>query len=497
MLVGNPPVATNPPIYCQFEFDITTSYNPTKPVDAGITARTKQFNDVVVAFPPATVGNLTVTEAPVATPVAPGSPIGFTITVTDSAAGQVTGATLTDVLPSGTNVNWTITPAYTGPGTCAISGAVGSQVLSCALGTVNASQTFTIGLESPSSSIGTYTDTATIVVGTQQILSIGTLSVQGAAAFSGLSPSQTITTGTASINLSGTIGSGTSYPAAGEMVSISINGVTQTATIGSGGAFSTSFATATIPASSTPYTITYSYAGDPNFTSASNTSATLTVNLASSLVISPASVNLGQVPLGGQSFKKVILSNTGTTGITLSKIAMSTTGTGQVNDFSVVSLCPKVLASGGSCAIIVAYVPDRDDPLMTTSTASVVITDTAGGSPQSVPLTAQTINPRPKLNEDELEFGGQKVGTTSNSKTVTLANVGTTPLILGTVHLTGDFALASGTTCGAGTSLNPSQSCVLVVDFAPTKTGNRYGQVTITDNALVNKLSIELSGTGK
>jgi uncharacterized repeat protein (TIGR01451 family) len=492
-------VATNPPIYCQFEFDITTSYNPTKPVDAGITGRTRQFNDVVVAFPPATVGNLTVTEAPVATPVTPGSPIGFTITITDSAVGPVTGATLTDVLPSGTNVNWTISPAYTGPGTCAISGAVGSQVLSCAFGTISASQTFTIGFESPSSSIGTYTDTATIVIGTQQILSIGTLSVQGSAAFSGLSPSQTITAGTASINLSGTIGSGTSYPAAGETVSISINGVTQTATIGSSGAFSATFATAAIPASTTPYTINYSYAGDPNFTSTTDTSTTITVNVytASALVISPTSVDLGQVPLGGFAFKKVILSNTGTTGISFSKIAMSTTGTGEMNDFSVVNLCPKVLAAKGSCAIIVAYVPDRDDPLMTTSTASVLITDNAGGSPQSVPLTAQSINPKPKLNEDELEFGGQKVGTTSNTQKVTLTNAGTSPLILGTVSIKGDFVLAPSTTCGAGTSLNPSQSCTMVVEFSPTRTGNRYGQLTITDNALPSKLSIQLSGTGK
>jgi uncharacterized repeat protein (TIGR01451 family) len=484
MLVGNPPVATNPPIYCQFEFDITTSYNPTKPVDAGITGRTRQFNDVVVAFPPATVGNLTVTEAPMATPVTPGSPIGFTITITDSAVGPVTGATLTDVLPSGTNVNWTISPAYTGPGTCTISGAVGSQVLNCAFGTISASQTFTIGLQSSGSSIGTYTDTATIVIGTQQILSIGTLSVQGSAAFSGLTPSQTITAGTASIILSGTIGSGTSYPAAGETVSININGVTQTAIIGSSGTFSASFATAAIQFSAAPYTINYSYAGDPNFTSATNTSTTLTVNAASSLVISPASVDLGQVPLGGFSFKKVILSNTGTTGISFSKIAMSTTGTGEMNDFSVVNLCPNVLAAKGSCAIIVAYVPDRDDPLMITSTASV-------------PLTAQSINPKPKLNEDELEFGGQKVGTTSNTQRVTLTNAGTSPLILGTVSITGDFALAPGTSCGAGTSLNPSQSCVLIVDFTPTKTGNRYGGLTITDNALLSKLSIELSGTGR
>ncbi len=177
MQVGNPPVNTNPPISCQFEFDVTTSYNPTKKVDAAITGRTKQFNDVVVAFPPNTVGNLIVTDAPLATPVAAGSAIGYTITVSDSAGGAVGGATLTDTLPSGTNVNWSISPAYSGPGTCAIAGAIGSQVLSCSFGTISASQSFTISLLSASSSAGTYVNTTIVQAGTQQFLSVATLAV--------------------------------------------------------------------------------------------------------------------------------------------------------------------------------------------------------------------------------------------------------------------------------------------------------------------------------
>ncbi len=48
LINGNP---TNPPIYCQFVFDITTYYDPNQPPDAGIGGKTKQFNDVVVAFP--------------------------------------------------------------------------------------------------------------------------------------------------------------------------------------------------------------------------------------------------------------------------------------------------------------------------------------------------------------------------------------------------------------------------------------------------------------
>jgi YVTN family beta-propeller protein len=101
-------------------------------------------------------------------------------------------------------------------------------------------------------------------------------------AFSNLTPSQTITYGTSSINLSGVISApGPVYPPTTETVSITINGVTVTPSIGANGAFSTTFNTGSIPAApSTPYTITYSYTADTNFSGASNTATTLTVNRA-------------------------------------------------------------------------------------------------------------------------------------------------------------------------------------------------------------------------
>lgn len=278
MLVGNPPVATNPAIFCQFEFDITTSYNPNKKVDAGITGRTKQFNDVVVAFPPANVGNLTVTSTPSSATVTPGSPLNLTLTVSNTAGGAVTGATLADPLLAGTNVSWTINPAYTGPGTCTITGAVGGQVLSCSFGTIAASQSFSISLLSPNSSLGAYTNTAVVKIGNQQVLSIAALTVQTrSTTFTALMTSQAIYFGSTSVTLGGAIGSGIAHPATGETVSITINGAKQSATIGASGSFSASFPTATIPASTTPYTITYSYAGDATFSAATDTSTMLTV----------------------------------------------------------------------------------------------------------------------------------------------------------------------------------------------------------------------------
>jgi hypothetical protein len=103
--------------------------------------------------------------------------------------------------------------------------------------------------------------------------------------------SQSITFGTASITLSGTLAAGTLFPPSGENVSITINSIATTATIGANGAFSATVNTSAIPASATAYVITYSYAGDANFNVAANTATTLTVNKAGSSTALVSSLN--------------------------------------------------------------------------------------------------------------------------------------------------------------------------------------------------------------
>ena len=58
-----------------------------------------------------------------------GDPIGFTVTVANGGPGTAKGVTLSDPLPAGTTAaGWTIA---SGPDQCSITGAVGSQTLSC------------------------------------------------------------------------------------------------------------------------------------------------------------------------------------------------------------------------------------------------------------------------------------------------------------------------------------------------------------------------------
>jgi hypothetical protein len=111
-------------------------------------------------------------------------------------------------------------------------------------------------------------------------------------------------------------------------------------------------------------------------------------------------------------------------------------------------------------------------------------------------MTATVINPVASLSPSSLSFGNQKTNTTSAAKTITLTNTGTTQLALNTVSISGNFALASGTTCAHGTALAPNGKCLINVTFKPTSKGSKSGTVTVTDNALRGTSTVSLSGTG-
>ncbi len=575
---------------CQFEYDITTFVNPGQQVDTLIGGTTKQLNDVVIAFPPTTIGGqLNVTSTPDAATVNAGQGIGYTITVKNAGPGTENSVTMSDPLPAGTGVSWTISPAYSGPGSCMVSGTVGSQVLSCSFGDLTNGASASVHVSSASSSAGTYTSTAAVTVGNQQFLSIAAVMVQAeTSGFSGLTGSQTISFGTPSIDLSGVISApGPLYPPTSETVSVAINGVTQTTPIGADGAFSLVFPTATIPVSSTPYTVTYNYAADGEFAAAVNISTTLTVtkaasttlissnipnpsntgqavsigvmvsgsgtptgsvqvnastgesctatlasgagtcsitftttgprtltaaysgdanfngstsagvsqtvNAAAALKIAPSSIDFGDVYVGLFGVQFVTLTNTGTGPISIKTVAIASSG-GASPEFFDLSLCQSSLAANKSCLILLSFIPARD--ATTVQSATLVITDSAAGSPQSVPLTGTPINPQAWLSTFDLDFASQKVGSTSSPMTVTLENKGTTPLNLKTISINGNFAIASGTTCTDGWTLNPSATCVIKVTFAPKATGPARGSLIINDNALLSPQVVILSGSG-
>jgi len=108
---------------------------------------------------------------------------------------------------------------------------------------------------------------------------------------SGLSGAINQSYGTSSLMLSGTISAGSIYPATTETVAVTLNGVTVQAPISAQGNFTATLDTSELPISTTPYQVTYSYAGDSNLSPVTDNTTT-TVSVYSSLPawISPTSV---------------------------------------------------------------------------------------------------------------------------------------------------------------------------------------------------------------
>ncbi len=104
--------------------------------------------------------------------------------------------------------------------------------------------------------------------------------------------------------------------------------------------------------------------------------------------------------------------------------------------------------------------------------------------------------PLVSLSPASVDFGNQATGTTSDPRTVTLANVGSVALTISSVALVGphgaDFAQLSS--CGA--SLPPGGTCQITVAFTPNATGGRSATITVTDTAPGSPHTVALTGTG-
>jgi hypothetical protein len=185
--------------------------------------------------------------------------------------------------------------------------------------------------------------------------------------------------------------------------------------------------------------------------------------------------------------KNVTLTNVGTTTLTISGVSI--TGTNAV-DFSQTNTCGTSLAAGASCTISVAFSPTA----IGSRTGSVAITDSGGGSPQSIALSG--IGTQVKLSATAVAFPVTPIGTTSASIKVTLTNVGSTALAISGFSLGGvnptEFTQANN----CGTSVAAAASCTITVAFKPIAAGVQTATVSITDSGGGSPQSVAMSGTG-
>ena len=123
----------------------------------------------------------------------------------------------------------------------------------------------------------------------------------------------------------------------------------------------------------------------------------------------------------------------------------------------------------------------------------LAVTDSSSTKSHSVSVLLQS--PTAALDPAALNFGNQAVLTTSPSQQVTITNTGSAPLAVSAMTLggadPGDFGQTNNCT-----TVPPTESCTIQVDFTPTVIGTRTATLSIADDAPGSPQTVSLSGAG-
>ncbi|HWK82131.1 MAG TPA: choice-of-anchor D domain-containing protein [Caldimonas sp.] len=243
-------------------------------------------------------------------------------------------------------------------------------------------------------------------------------------------------------------------------------------------------------------TLTLTFAGTGGDVAPNNQSGNVGGNALLPLSPSTASLNLSAV-VGSPTTTAMLLTNRAATPITLSTLVFGGANPGDYSiDASSVCVPALVLAPSSACSLVIRFNP----PTAGTRNATLTITHSALGSPQSVALQG-TATPAPQgqiqLSSTTLTYADTQLGSTS-AQSVTVRNSGNLALTFSAFTFGGampaDFQRSG--TCDTAAPLAIGAQCTLTVTFAPTALGLRTATLTIASDASNGAATITLSGNG-
>jgi hypothetical protein len=214
------------------------------------------------------------------------------------------------------------------------------------------------------------------------------------------------------------------------------------------------------------------------------------IGSSSSVSLTPASLAYGTQLIGTSSpSQPATLTNTGTTVINISGIAIT-------GPFSQTNTCSSTLAVAASCAVNIVYTATKAG----TETGVLTVNDSASNTPQTVALTG--VGTVMSYSPSSLNFGNQTKGTSSLPQTITVTNIGSLPITLNSIRITGSrvtsFSIATTSTCPLTTgTLGAGASCTVNVIFNPQLKGALNADITVTDTGGGSPQNVPVAGTGE
>lgn len=222
---------------------------------------------------------------------------------------------------------------------------------------------------------------------------------------------------------------------------------------------------------------------------------------AASAQLSSTSLEFGQIATGTTSAaQRVTLSNGGSAPLTLLGPEAVTLAGAQPGAFKLSEdeCSGRTLLPAESCTVAVAFAPSEAG---SSYTATLVFTDNAPNSPQTLALSGSTPAPPPPANvsasPNSLQFF-TGVGTTGASQNVLVSNTGGTAAHVSGVTLgganPGAFKIIADDCIGQELGPLDSLPCTIAVAFAPPGAGDYSAKLLIDDDASGSPLPVALSG---
>jgi phospholipase C len=156
-------------------------------------------------------------------------------------------------------------------------------------------------------------------------------------------------------------------------------------------------------------------------------------------------------------------------------------------DFTISGCSGTTITPGNTCSLNITFVPTA----LGARSATITVTDNDASSPQKI--TATGIGSAVKLSMQRVLFTTPQVVGTTATMVFNIINTNTIALSITSISEVGvDFTQTN--TCPA--SLAPNASCKVTVNFTPTTTGPRWGQINILDSDPGSPHQVRLVGTG-
>jgi hypothetical protein len=204
----------------------------------------------------------------------------------------------------------------------------------------------------------------------------------------------------------------------------------------------------------------------------------------SSPVVSPPTVNFGNVGIGSQSSATTI-SVTAFSGDPVS----ITSYAGNTTPF----LLSAQACSQTPCQFSVTYQPTS----LGNQDGVFIVRDTITQQYSLLEVNGTGGVPALSLSTSSLIFAARNQGSMSIPQTMTLTNTGDGNLALGLVTLGGtnpaDFSIQSNTCASV---ISPNANCSIGLSFSPTASGQRRASLQIVSNSASSPDNVQLTGTG-